>query len=94
MALISAVDSGGAGGARVPPEFGGLEKGQSLISAYQSLAITTNTPGFEKLNTALKAISNISTTLVKFAYIELPHDMVMAFWSTFFFSSTQYPLRR
>ena len=41
-----------------------------------------------------KAISNISTTLVKFAYIELPHDMVMAFWSTFFFSSTQYPLRR
>ena len=34
-----------------------------------------------------KTISNISTTLVKFAYIELPHDMVMAFWSTFFFSS-------
>ena len=41
-----------------------------------------------------KTILNISTTLVKFAYIELPHDMVMAFWSTFFFSSTQYPLRR
>ena len=52
--MTIAVDSGGAGGARVPPEFGGLEKGQSLISAYQSLAITTNTPGFEKLNTALK----------------------------------------
>ena len=51
--MTIAVDSGGAGGARVPPEFGGLEKGQSLISAYQSLAITTNTPGFEKLNTAL-----------------------------------------
>ena len=30
-----------------------LEKGQSLISDYQSLAITTNTPRFEKLNTAL-----------------------------------------
>ena len=30
-------------------------------------------------NTALK--------LEEFAYIELPHDMVMAFWSTFFFSS-------
>ena len=51
--MTIAVDSGGAGGARVPPEFGGLEKGQSLISAYQSLAITTNTPGFKKLNTAL-----------------------------------------
>ena len=34
-------------------EFGGSQKGQSLIYAYQSLAITTNTPGFEKLNTAL-----------------------------------------
>ena len=54
MYLLSAVFSGGAGGARAPPEFGGSQKGQSLISAYQSLAITTNTPGFEKLNTALK----------------------------------------
>ena len=52
-APASAVDSRGAGGARAPPEFGGSQKGQSLISAYQSLAITTNTPGFEKLNTAL-----------------------------------------
>ena len=26
--------------ARVAPEFGGLEKGQSLISAYWSLSIT------------------------------------------------------
>ena len=51
---LSAVFSGGAGGARAPPEFGGSQKGQSLISAYQSLAITTNTPGFEKLNTALQ----------------------------------------
>ena len=52
----SAVDSGGAGGAgvaRAPPEFGGSEKGRSLISAYRSLAITTNTPGFKKLYTAL-----------------------------------------
>ena len=49
----SAVFSGGAGGARAPPEFGGSQKGQSQISAYQSLAITTDTPGFEKLNTAL-----------------------------------------
>ena len=49
----SAVFSGGAGGARAPPEFGGSQKGQSLISAYQSLAITKNTPGFVKLNTAL-----------------------------------------
>ena len=51
--IYSAVFSGGAGGARAPREFGGSQKGQSLISAYQSLAITTNTPGFEKLNTAL-----------------------------------------
>ena len=49
----SAVFSGGAGGARAPPEFGGSQKGRSLISAFQNLAITTNTPGFEKLNTAL-----------------------------------------
>ena len=50
---FSAVFSGGAGGASSPPEFRGSQKGRSLISAYQSLAITTNTPGFEKLNTAL-----------------------------------------
>ena len=55
--MPSAVFSGGAGGARAPPEFGGSRKGQSLISAYQSLAITMNTPGFEKLNTALHFIS-------------------------------------
>ena len=35
--------SGGAGGARAPPEFRGSEKGQSLISAYRTLAITMNT---------------------------------------------------
>ena len=29
------------------------EKGRSLISAYWSLAITTNTPGFKMLSTAL-----------------------------------------
>ena len=51
--VSSAVFSGGAGGARAPPEFGGSEKGRSLISAYRSLAITTNTPGFKKLYTAL-----------------------------------------
>ena len=51
--MCSAVDNGGAGGARAPPEFGGSEKGRSLISAYWSLAITTNTPGFKKLSTAL-----------------------------------------
>ena len=40
MTLDSGVDSRGAGGARAPPEFWGSEKGQSLISAYRSLAIT------------------------------------------------------
>ena len=37
--LFSAVDSGGAGGARAPPEFGGSEKGRSLIFAYQSIVL-------------------------------------------------------
>ena len=57
MPKHSAVFSGGAGGARAPSEFRGLQKGRSLISAYQSLAITTNTPGFEKLNTALYIVT-------------------------------------
>ena len=48
FALLSGVDSWGVGVARAPPEYGGLEKGQSLISAYQSLASTS---GFEKLYT-------------------------------------------
>ena len=43
MILYSAVDSGGAGGARVPPEFGDSEKGRNLNSAYRSFAITANT---------------------------------------------------
>ena len=43
---FSVVFSGGAGGARAPPEFRASQKGQSLISTYQSLAITTNTPRF------------------------------------------------
>ena len=55
---VNDVDSRGAGGARASPEFGGSEKGRSLISAYRSLAITTNTPGFKKLSTALRAICN------------------------------------
>ena len=55
VARVSAVDCGGAGGARAPPEFGGLEKGQSLISAYRSFAITTNTPGYKKLSTVLSS---------------------------------------
>ena len=60
MIKISAVFSGGA---RAPPEFRGSQKGRSLISAYQSLAITTNTPGFEKLNTALALALITSATL-------------------------------
>ena len=53
LLLFRAVDSGGAGGGRAPPEFEGSEKGRSLISAYRSLAITTNNPGFKKISTAL-----------------------------------------
>ena len=59
MSYVSAVFSGGAGGARAPPELRGSEKGQSLISAYWSLAITTNTPGFKKLSTALKLVNQV-----------------------------------
>ena len=43
---IRGIDSGGAGGARAPPEFWGSEKGRSLISANQSLAITASTSRF------------------------------------------------
>ena len=56
LSAFSAVFSGGA-----PPEFGGSEKGRSLISAYRSLAITTNTPGFKKLYTALHQNKCIDT---------------------------------
>ena len=56
MPSFSGVDKGGVGGARGPLDFGGSKKGQSLISAYRSLAITASTSGFEKLSTALLSI--------------------------------------
>ena len=59
----SGVDSGGAGDARAPPEFGGSQKGQSLISAYQRLAIIASTSGFEKLSTALNG-NNFSSDIL------------------------------
>ena len=52
----SAIDSRGAGDATVPPKFGCSEKGQSLISAYRSLAITTNTAEFKKLSMSLDSL--------------------------------------
>ena len=64
-----AVFSGGAGGARAPPEFGGSKKGRSLISAYRSLAITTNNPGFKKLSTELIGIlQNLSLQILRFTF--------------------------
>ena len=51
----SAVDTGGAGGARANPEFGVSEKGQSLLSAYRSLGLGV-TPGFKKQSTVLNAV--------------------------------------
>ena len=36
-----------------PRNLGAQKRGEALISAYRNLAITTNTPGFKKLNTAL-----------------------------------------
>ena len=56
------LDTGGA-----IPDFRGLEKGRSLISAYQSLAITPSTSGFEKLSTVL--ILYILKNLMKFLSI-------------------------
>ena len=53
MSTLQRLDGGGAGGARAPPEFGGSEKERGLISAYWSLAIHMNTPGFKKVSTAL-----------------------------------------
>ena len=51
--LDNGIDSRGSGGARAPPDFGGSLKGQSLISARRSLAITASASGFEKLSMAL-----------------------------------------
>ena len=43
-----------------PPEFGGSEKGRSLISAYRSqFSYYTSTSGFEKLSTALGGIRKL-----------------------------------
>ena len=50
---FSSVERWGALCARAPPEFGGSEMGNSLISAYWRLAITASTSGFEKLSKAL-----------------------------------------
>ena len=49
-------------------ESGGSEKGQSLISAYWSSAITMNTPRFKKLSTALNSQVFIALGIYNFAY--------------------------
>ena len=47
----------------------GSEKGRSLISAYRSLAITTNNPGFKKLSTELIGIlQNLSLQILRFTF--------------------------
>ena len=50
----SGIDSVVAGSARASLELGGSEKGQSLIFAHWSLAITASISGFEKQTTALR----------------------------------------
>ena len=65
----SAVFRGGAGGARAPPEFRGSQKGRSLISAYQSFAITASISGFEKLSTVL------SLTLTKWKFEQIINNV-------------------
>ena len=66
LVTYSGVDSGVAGDVRAPPEFWGSEKGQSLMSAYRSLAITTNTPGFKKLSTSLLGPWFMQTSQLQF----------------------------
>lgn len=60
---ISAIYSKGAEDALASPEKGGTGKGQSLISAHGSLAITTNTPGFKKLSTALSIYKELKNKI-------------------------------
>ena len=52
--------AGGLGGPEHPRNLGVQKRGEAyLISAYRSLAITTNTPGFKKLSTALNRAGGI-----------------------------------
>ena len=76
MSNHSAVFSGGAGGARAPPEFGGSGKGRSLISAFWSLAISTNTHRFKKLNMALLS-DNYPITPYPLKFCALSHFQVI-----------------
>ena len=67
--LYSAVDSGGAGGARAPPEFGGSEKGRSLISAYRSLAITASTSALDLKSYLRRCVVLYAVVLINEVYI-------------------------
>ena len=92
LMTLTGVDSGGAGGARAPPEFWDSERGRSLISAHQSLSITASTSGFEKLSTALyrsdihrisfvglsNAISIITKVTGKIRYQENESNLICA----------------
>ena len=78
MTVTSAVDSGGAG-ARAPPEIRDSEKGRSLISAYRSLAITTNTPGFKKLSTALYNILRMLRVTYVFETGQFSNNYMLAY---------------
>ena len=53
LPIIRDIDSGRPWSARAPPEFGSSEKRQSLISAYQRLAITASISVFERLSMML-----------------------------------------
>ena len=90
--LFSAVDSGGAGGARAPPEFGCSEKGRSLISAYWSLAITTNTPGFKKLSTVQWVSSFLNLKIKPFGILAASDIVVSDRWSFYLNKDVACPL--
>ena len=62
---FSGVDSGGAGGVGAHTGFGGLEKVQSLISAYRTLAISASNPRFEKLSAVLRFMIGLPHLLTR-----------------------------
>ena len=65
MLLVSALDSGSL-------DSGGLEKGQSMIFAYQSLAFITNTPIYQKYD---DKFSLMQITRVKQPKKRFPEDI-------------------
>ena len=65
--MTSGIDSGGAGVARAPREFGGSEKGQSLISAI--LAITASISALDLKSYLRRCFVLYAVVLINEVYI-------------------------